>query len=62
MNDDELRAAVADLAAEVEIIHLRMARIEKAVSTMAFWLGEAQTGFNAKDAAGIEMILKGSGA
>lgn len=38
---------------------LRIQRIEKAVGTMAQWLVQAQTGFNANDAAGIERILRG---
>lgn len=38
---------------------LRMQRIENAVGTMAQWLVQAQTGFNAKDAEGIEKILRG---
>jgi len=38
---------------------LRLQRIEKAVGTMAAWLVQAQTGFNANDAAGIERILRG---
>lgn len=38
---------------------LRLQRIEKAIGTMATWLVQAQTGFNANDAAGIEKILRG---
>jgi len=38
---------------------LRLQRIEKAIGTMATWLVQAQTGFNANDAAGIERILRG---
>jgi len=40
-------------------IERRLDRIEKAVGTMAQWLVQAQTGFNAKDAEGIEKILRG---
>lgn len=40
-------------------IEERMDRVERAVSTMAQWLVQAQTGFNAKDAEGIEKILRG---
>jgi predicted transcriptional regulator len=41
-------------------IEQRVDRIELAVSTMAQWLVQAQTGFGAKDAEGIEKILKGA--
>jgi hypothetical protein len=37
----------------------RLKRLERAVSAMAMWLVQARTGFNAKDAEGIEKILKG---
>jgi hypothetical protein len=37
----------------------RLDRIELAVGTMAQWLVQAQTGFGAQDAAGIEKILRG---
>jgi hypothetical protein len=37
----------------------RLDRIELAVGTMAQWLVQAQTGFSAKDAEGIEKILRG---
>jgi predicted transcriptional regulator len=37
----------------------RLDRHEKAISTMAQWLVQAQTGFNANDAEGIEKILRG---
>ena len=40
-------------------LELRVGRIEKAISMMANWLVQAQTGFNAKDAEGIEKILRG---
>jgi hypothetical protein len=40
-------------------LELRVERIEKAISMMAQWLVQAQTGFNAKDAEGIEKILRG---
>jgi TRAP-type mannitol/chloroaromatic compound transport system permease small subunit len=40
-------------------IEKRLDRIEKAIGTMAHWLVEAQTGFGAKDAEGIEKILRG---
>lgn len=40
-------------------IDRRFDRIEKAIGTMAQWLVQAQTGFNANDAAGIEKILRG---
>ena len=37
----------------------RLDRIEMAVSIMSVWLVQAQTGFSAKDAEGIEKILRG---
>ena len=37
----------------------RLDRIERAIGTMAEWLVQAQTGFSAKDAEGIEKILRG---
>lgn len=37
----------------------RLERHELAISTLATWLVQAQTGFNAKDAEGIERILRG---
>lgn len=37
----------------------RLDRIELAIRTMAQWLVQAQTGFGAKDAEGIEKILRG---
>jgi hypothetical protein len=40
-------------------IEKRLDRHEKAIGTMAQWLVQAQTGFNANDAAGIEKILRG---
>lgn len=40
-------------------IETRVGRLEDAVSTMAQWLVQAQTGFGAQDAEGIEKILRG---
>lgn len=40
----------------------RLERIELAVGTMAQWLVQAQTGFGAHDAEGIERILRGEKA
>jgi hypothetical protein len=40
-------------------IERRVERCEKAIGTMAAWLVQAQTGFGAKDAEGIEKILRG---
>lgn len=40
-------------------VEKRLDRLEMAVGTMAQWLVQAQTGFNAKDAEGIEKILRG---
>ena len=37
----------------------RLERLEKAVSVMAWWLVQAQTGFGRQDAIGIDDILKG---
>jgi hypothetical protein len=36
-----------------------LARQRTAISTMAFWLVQAQTGFAERDVRGIEAILKG---
>jgi len=43
---------------KTELDH-RLDRMELAISTMASWLVQAQTGFNSKDAQGIERILAG---
>ena len=40
-------------------IEKRLDRLELAVGTMAQWLVQAQTGFGAHDAEGIERILRG---
>jgi hypothetical protein len=40
-------------------IDRRLDRQEKAISTMAWWLVAAQTGFGQKDAEGIDKILRG---
>jgi hypothetical protein len=40
-------------------IEQRLDRIELAIGTMAQWLVQAQTGFGAQDAEGIERILRG---
>lgn len=40
-------------------IEQRVERLELAVGTMAQWLVQAQTGFGAHDAEGIEKILRG---
>lgn len=37
----------------------RLARIEKALTTLAWWLVQAQTGFGEQDARGIDDILAG---
>jgi len=42
-------------------IEQRLDRLELAVGTMAQWLVQAQTGFGARDAEGIEKILRGEG-
>jgi predicted transcriptional regulator len=47
---------VADPQLQIE---QRLDRIEQAISTMAQWLVDAQTGFGVKDAEGIEKILRG---
>jgi len=46
---------------KLQIEH-RLDRIELAISTMAAWSVQAQTGFSEKDAAGIEKILRGEKA
>ena len=40
-------------------IEERLDRHELAIATMAQWLVQAQTGFGAQDAEGIEKILRG---
>ncbi len=40
-------------------IEKRLDRHEKAISTMASWLVQAQTGFGTQDAKGIDKILRG---
>lgn len=40
-------------------IEKRVDNLELAVGTMAQWLVQAQTGFGAEDAKGIEKILRG---
>ena len=40
-------------------IEERVERCERAIGTMAQWLVQAQTGFGAHDAEGIEKILRG---
>jgi hypothetical protein len=43
----------------LERIEQHADRLELAIATMAQWLVQAQTGFGAKDAEGIEKILRG---
>jgi hypothetical protein len=43
----------------VDKIEERLDNIERAVGPMAQWLVQAQTGFGARDAEGIEKILRG---
>jgi cell division septum initiation protein DivIVA len=43
----------------VEELEEQVKRHELAIGTMAQWLVQAQTGFGAHDAAGIEKILRG---
>lgn len=45
--------------ADIQRLEAHLARIEKAVSTMAWWLVQAQTGFGHRDARGIQDILDG---
>lgn len=40
-------------------LQARIERLERALGTMAWWLVQAQTGFGAQDARGIERILRG---
>lgn len=47
---------MAETRLEVE---KRLDRIELALGTMAQWLVQAGTGFSARDAEGIEKILRG---
>lgn len=43
--------------AHIQALYDEVARLRKAVSTMAWWLVQAQTGFGEQDARGIEDIL-----
>lgn len=43
----------------IDTVEERLDRIELAIGTMAQWLVQAQTGFGAHDAEGIEKILRG---
>lgn len=45
----------------VDELDQKLDRIDQAVRTLSGWLVEAQTGFNEKDAQGIEKILDGEG-
>lgn len=47
------------LERKVEQLQEQLDRVERAVGTMAQWLVQAQTGFGAHDAEGIEKILRG---
>ncbi len=38
----------------------RIARLERAVDAMAWWLVDAQTGFGERDARAIQEILRGA--
>jgi len=42
---------------ETATIEERLDRIEKAITTLAWWLVQAQTGFGEQDAQGIDKIL-----
>lgn len=43
----------------VEELEEKTERHDRAIGTMAQWLVQAQTGFGAQDAEGIEKILRG---
>ncbi len=45
---------------DIQKLQAQIARIDKAVSTMAWWLVQAQTGFGQRDARGIQDILDGA--
>lgn len=49
---------MTDQQREIELgAQERIARLEKAVRTLVWWLVQAQTGFGTQDARGIEDIL-----
>jgi len=52
-------SAHGDEAARLADLELRVARLERALTTAAWWLVQAQTGFGVNDARGIEDILRG---
>jgi len=62
-SDRRIRSDMAETKLEVEKrldkVEERLDRVEMAVSVMSTWLVQAQTGFSAKDAEGIEKILRG---
>lgn len=41
-------------------VDVRLDRIERALSTLVWWLVQAQTGFGQQDARGIQDILDGN--
>lgn len=50
-------AALPD--ADQPSVEERLARLEKAVATLAWWLVQSQSGLAERDAQGIEAILRG---
>jgi len=48
-----------EIEKRMDNVEAQLIRHELAIGTMAQWLVQAQTGFNAKDAEGIEKILRG---
>lgn len=48
-----------EIEKRMDQVEERQDRHEKAISTMAQWLVQAQTGFGVQDASGIEQILRG---
>ena len=60
MSEQPDRQQITD--AHLQGLYDHVARLEKAVGTMAWWLVQAQTGFGEHDARGIEAILRGDAA
>lgn len=54
-----MAAPQLEIEKKVDELQAQVDRQGKAISTMASWLVQAQTGFSQQDASGIEKILRG---
>lgn len=48
-----------EIEKRMDAVEKHQEQLDRAIGTMAQWLVQAQTGFNATDAKGIEKILRG---